>query len=209
MVNRKSWQAIRGGHGALGQGLNDVGRLAKRMRQRRGIVVAVATATAGVDHVAAVGPTRVMPKLHHFAVHVEELVELHFVPLEEPKVAGGVGVFPAEGQPGFPHSLEPNAFDGVAGGIEHFHFGIQRRLAAGGVDFHHPLFAGLGGESEHVCVVLFLAINHAGDFGWRADGHRRPWIVVGFFLGKFRLVKRGLGGDLGRLCLGEGRLRLG
>ena len=150
-----------------------------------------------------------MPKLHHFAVHIEELVELHFVPLEEPKVAGGVGVFPAEGQPGFPHSLESNALDGVAGGIEHFHFGIQRRLAAGGVDFHHPLFAGLGGEPEHVCVVLFLAINHAGDFGWRADGHRRPWIVVGFFLGKFRLVKRGLGGDLRRLCLGEGRLRLG
>ena len=90
MIDRKRWQAIRGGCGALGQGLNDVGRLAKRMCQRRGIEVAIATTTAGVDNVAAVGAARVMPKLHDFAIHIEELVELHFVPLEEPKVAGGV-----------------------------------------------------------------------------------------------------------------------
>ena len=53
-----------------------------------------------------------------------------------------------------------------------------------------------------------ILINQAGYFDWCLDEHRRPWIVVGFFLGKFRLVKRGLKGGLGEWFLGERRLRL-
>ena len=163
------------------------------MGEWRGVKERVPVAGAGVDNVAAVGTTRVMPELHHLAVDVEVLVQVHFIPFKKPKIAGGVGILAAEGEPRISHGLQAHALDGCAIGGQHFQFGIQRRLAARGVDLQHPLLAGSGGETIQVRVRAVGSIDAAGHLGGQGEGGGLRGRVIGLLLLRVRGFRIGNG----------------
>ena len=134
-----------------------------------------------------------MPELHHLAVDVEVLVQVHFIPFKKPKIAGGVGILAAEGEPRISHGLQAHALDGCAIGGQHFQFGIQRRLAARGVDLQHPLLAGSGGKTIQVRVRAVGSIDAAGHLGGQGEGGGPRGRVIGLLLLRVRGFRIGNG----------------
>ena len=124
-----------------------------------------------------------MPEFDHLAVDVEQLVDCHLVPFEEPEVAGGIRVFAAEGEPAFLRGLELEPFDGPAIGIKNLDLRIQHRLAARRVDLEHPLFTGLRIEAEEVGVPAVCIFDHPGNHGRQLDRVGLFYAVVGLTLG--------------------------
>ena len=186
VVDRDGRQAVGDRLDSPGKGLDNVGVLAERVGQRRGVVEALAVAAARVDDVAGIGAARVVPELDDLAVDVEQLVDRHLVPFEEPEVARGVRVLAAEGEPAFLRGLELEPFDGLAIGIQHLDLRIEHRLAARRVDLEHPLLSGPGAETEEVRVPAIGIFYYAGDHGWKLDH-------VGCFRAVVRFAFRGSG----------------
>ena len=183
VVDRDGGQAVGDRLDSPGKGLDDVGVLAARVGQRRGVVETLAVAAPGVDDVAAVGAARVVPELDHLAVDVEQLVDCHLVPFEEPEVTGGIRVFAAEGEPAFLRGLQLEPFDGPAIGIKDLDLRIEHRLAARRVDLEHPLFTGLRIEAEEVGVPAVRIFDHPGNHGRQLDRVGLFHAVVGLTLG--------------------------
>ena len=114
----KGGEAVGLGCFLSGERLYNIGGLAEGMGQGRGVEEGFAISIAGVDDVTAIRATWVVPELDDFSVHVEELIEGHFVLFEEAEVAGGLGVFSSEGEPGFFGGLEADSFNRSAIGVK-------------------------------------------------------------------------------------------
>ena len=75
IVEREDRQAVGNELRSRRVGLDDVARLAQRVRERRGIEVAPAASLARIGHESGIGPARIQPELDDLAVGIQVFVE--------------------------------------------------------------------------------------------------------------------------------------
>ena len=166
----KDRQPVRHQRRAGGMRLNNVARFLEGMSSRTGIEVTAALPVGRrIESDARVRPERHAEDLADFALHVDELVEVHFFPVGH----AGIGGRRADGSKRdvrVAYRLKQQARHGCSVEAQYFNPGVHRCAELSRLRFDHPTLARLRLEPKQIHVARRIGRRRTNS---PADGPRR------------------------------------